>query len=59
VDDGTSNKGERSVGRDRDDTDTTAVSAREGDEEEEEMIDGGSLEELSAIVLSRLGRAGS
>ena len=54
VDDGTCNKGERIVGgRDRDDTDTIAVGVREVDEEEE-IIDGDSLE-LSLIVLSRLG----
>jgi hypothetical protein len=51
VDDGTCNKGERTVGgRDRDDavtdTDTIAVDVR-GDEEEEEIIDGDSLEGLS------------
>jgi hypothetical protein len=59
VDDGTRNKGERTVGgRDGDDaetdTDTIAVGVREGDEEEEEIIDGDSLEGLSSIVLSRL-----
>jgi hypothetical protein len=52
-------QGERTVGR-RDgddaetDTDTIAVGIREGDEEEEEMIDGDSLVGLSSIVLSRL-----
>jgi hypothetical protein len=52
VDDGTCNKGERAVGAgDGDDTDTIAVSVREG----EEIIDGDSLEGLSVIVLSRLG----
>ena len=57
VDDGTCNKGDRTVGgRDRDDTpDTIAVSVREGDEEEEGIIDGDTLERLSSIVLSRLG----
>jgi hypothetical protein len=56
VDDGTCNKGDRTVGgRDRDDTDTIAVSVREGDKEEEEIIDGNSLERLSVIVLSRFG----
>jgi hypothetical protein len=60
VDDGTCNEGERTVGgRDRDDaetdTDTIAVGVREGDEEEEVIIDGDSLEGLSSIVLSRLG----
>jgi len=44
VDNGTSNKGERTVGRrDRDDTDTIAVGIREGDKEED-IIDGDSLE---------------
>jgi hypothetical protein len=56
VDDGTCNKGERTVGgRDGDDTDTIAVSIREGDKGEEEIIDGDSLEWLSVIVLSWLG----
>ena len=56
VDDGTCNKGDRTVGgRDRDDTDTIAVGVREGDEEEEGIIDGDTLERLSSIVLSRLG----
>jgi len=56
VDDGTCNKGDRTVGgRDRDDTDTIAVGVREGDEEEEGIIDGDALERLSSIVLSRLG----
>jgi hypothetical protein len=60
VDDGTCNRGERSIGgRDIDDTDTIAVGVREGDEEEEEMNDGDCrnslrIEELLAIVLSRL-----
>ena len=54
VDDGTSNKGERAVGG-RDGDDTIAVGVREGDEEDEEIIDGDSLEGLSSIVLSRLG----
>jgi hypothetical protein len=36
------------------DMDTIVVSVREGDEEEEEIIDGDSLEGLSSIVLSRL-----
>jgi len=34
---------------------TFAAGVREGDEEEEEMIDGDSLEGLSSIILSRLG----
>jgi hypothetical protein len=56
VDDGTCNEGERTVGgRDGDDTDTIAVGVRESDDEEEEIIDGDSLEGLSSIVLSRLG----
>jgi hypothetical protein len=60
MDDGTCNKGERIVGgRDRDDvgtdTDTIAAGVREGDEEDEGIIDGDSLEGLSVIVLSRLG----
>jgi hypothetical protein len=60
VDDGTCNKGERTIGgRDRDDaetdTDTIAIGVKESDEEEEEVIDGDSLEGLSSIVLSRLG----
>jgi hypothetical protein len=52
-------QGEWTVGR-RDgddaetDTDTIAVGVREGDEEEEEMINGDSLVGLSSIVLSRL-----
>jgi hypothetical protein len=59
VDDGTCNKGERTVGgRDRDDaetdTDTIAVGVK-GDKEQEGIIDGDSLEKLSSIVLSRLG----
>jgi hypothetical protein len=56
VDDGTCNKEERSVGRrdGGDDTDTIAVDVK-GDEEEEVIIDGDSLEGLSSIVLSRLG----
>ena len=59
VDDGTCNEGERTVGgRDRDDAetdaDTIAVGIREGDEEEEGIIDGDALEGLSSIVLSRL-----
>jgi hypothetical protein len=58
VDDGTCSEGERTVGgRGRDDaetdTDTIAVDVREGDEEDEEMIDGDSFEGLSSIVLSR------
>ena len=53
VDGGTCNKGKRAVGAsDRDDTDTIAVGVRE--EEEEEIVDGDSLEGLSVIVLSRL-----
>jgi hypothetical protein len=60
VDDGTCNKGERTVGgSDGDDTetdtDTIAVGVKEGDEEEEGIIDGDLLEGLSSIVLSRLG----
>jgi hypothetical protein len=60
VDGGTCNKGERTVGgRDEDDaetdTDTIAVGVREGDEEEEVIIDDDWLEGLSSIVLSRLG----
>ena len=60
VDDGTCNEGERTVGgRDRDDAvtdaDTIAVGVREGEEEEEAIINGDSLEGLSSIVLSRLG----
>jgi hypothetical protein len=60
VDDGTCNKVEWTVGgRDRDDAetdaDTIAVGIREGDKEEEEIIDGDSLEGLSSIVLSQLG----
>ena len=49
----TCNKGERSVGRrdGGDGTDAIAVGVREGDEEEEEIIDGDSLERLSSIVL--------
>jgi hypothetical protein len=59
VDDRTCNEGERTVGgRDRDDAetdaDTIAVGIREGDEEEEGIIDGDALEGLSSIVLSRL-----
>ena len=58
VDVGTYNKGEGTIGKKgpgyyRDDTDTIAVGVREGDEEEE-IIDGDSLEGLSSIVLSRL-----
>jgi hypothetical protein len=41
-DDGTCNKGERTVGRDRDNA--IAVGVGEGDEEEEEIIDGDLLE---------------
>ena len=37
------------------DTDTIAVGVKEGDEEEEGIIDGDSLEGHSSIVLSRLG----
>ena len=60
VDDGTcNNKGERIVGRrDRDDAETdtdTIAGVREGDEEQEEMVDGNSLEGLSSIVLNQLG----
>jgi hypothetical protein len=57
VDDGTCNKGERSVGgRDGgDNSDTIAVDVGEGDEEDEVIIDGDSLEGLSSIVVSRLG----
>jgi hypothetical protein len=57
VEDGTCNRGERTAGR-RDggdietDEDTIAVGVRERDEEEE-VIGGDSLEELSLIVLSR------
>ena len=60
MDDGTCNKGERTVGR-RDgdnaetDTDTIAVGVGDGDEEEEGIIDCDSLEGLSSIVLSQLG----
>jgi hypothetical protein len=48
VDDGTCNKGERTVGgRDRDDaetdTDTIAAGIKEGDKEEEGIIDDDSL----------------
>jgi hypothetical protein len=53
ADDGTSNKGERAVGG-RDGDDTIAVGVK-SDEEDEEIIDGDSLEILSSIVLSRLG----
>jgi hypothetical protein len=54
VDDGTCNKGEWAVGgRDRDDTNTIAVGVK-GDEEEEGIIDGDSLERLSSIVLGQL-----
>ena len=57
VDDGTCNEREWTVGgRDRDDAvtdaDTIAVGVREGDEEEEVIIDGDSLEGLSSIVPS-------
>jgi hypothetical protein len=60
VDDGTCNKGERTVGGwDGDDaetdTDTIAVGVKEGDEEEEGIINSDSLEGLSSIVLSWLG----
>ena len=56
MDEGTCNKGEKTVeGRDQDDTDTIAVGVRDGDEEEEGMINGNVLERLSSIVLSRLG----
>jgi hypothetical protein len=60
VDDGTCNKGERTVrGRDGDDAetdmDTIAVNVKEGDKEEEGILDSDSLEGLSSIVLSRLG----
>jgi hypothetical protein len=60
VDDGTCNKGERTVrGRDGDDAetdmDTIAVNVEEGDKEEEGIFDSDSLEGLSSIVLSRLG----
>jgi hypothetical protein len=60
VDDGTYNKGERRVGgRDRydaeTDTDTIAVGVKEGDEEEEGIINGDLLKGLSSIVLSWLG----
>jgi hypothetical protein len=60
VDDGTCNKGGRTIGgRDRDnaetDTNTIAVGVRESDEEEEEIIDGDSFEGLLSVVLSRLG----
>lgn len=62
VDDGTCNEGERTIGgRDRarddpvTDSDTIGVGVRESDEEDEEIIDGDSLEGLSSIVLSRLG----
>jgi hypothetical protein len=59
VDDGTCNKGEQRVeGRDRVDAETDAdtidVSIK-GDEEEERIINGDSLEGLSSIVLSWLG----
>ena len=57
VDDGTCNEREWTVGgRDRDDAvtdaDTIAVGVREGDEEEEVIIGGDSLEGLSSIILS-------
>jgi hypothetical protein len=60
VDDGTCNKGERRVGgRDgydaETDMDTIAVGVKEGDEEEEGIINGDSLKGLSSIVLSWLG----
>ena len=59
VDDGTCNKGERTVDRRggddaETDTDTIAVGVK-GDKEQEGIIDGDSLEKLSSIVLSRLG----
>ena len=56
VNNGTCNKDEWSVGRrDRgDDTNTIAVSIGEVSEEEDVIMDGDSLEELSSIVLSRL-----
>jgi hypothetical protein len=48
MDDGTCNKGERTVGKDGDnaetDADLIAVGVGEGDEEEEEIIDGDLLE---------------
>jgi len=57
VEDGTCSKGERTVGgRDGGDvTDTIAVGVRERDEEDEDIIDGDSLDGLSSMVLSRLG----
>jgi hypothetical protein len=58
VDDRTCNKGERTVGgRNRDDAetdmDTIAVGIKEGDKDEEGIIDGDSLKGLSSIVLSQ------
>jgi hypothetical protein len=55
---GTRNEGEEAIGRrDEDDaqteTDTIAVGFREGDEEDEAMIDGDLLEGLSSTVLGR------
>jgi hypothetical protein len=60
VDDRTCNKGERTVGeRDRDDAetdmDTIAVGIKEGDKDEEGIIDDDSCKGLSSIVLSQFG----
>jgi len=64
VDDGTCNKGERTVGgRDghdaETDTDTIAVGVKEGDEEEGGIIDGDSLERalVNRTQLARLLRS--
>ena len=54
MDERTCNEGERVVGG-RDGDDTIAVSVRESDEEEGEIIDGDMLEGLSSIILNRLG----
>lgn len=55
---GTRNEGEETIEkRDEDnaetETDANAVGVREGDEEDEAMIDGDLLEGLSSIVLGR------
>jgi hypothetical protein len=57
VDDRTcNNKGERTIGgRDGDNAETDTDASIRGDEEDEEIIDGDSLEGLSSIILSRLG----
>jgi hypothetical protein len=59
VEEGTYNKaegivGERDGGDAETDADTIAVGVSEGDEDEEEIIDGDSLEKLSSMVLSWL-----